>query len=666
MWWSRLRLRPIGNARMADRGSQGTFRPADSGRTKRALAGTTVAVIAAATALAFATIHPPPLKARSKPGSAPQHAASGPVPTIVVQQAATPPPPTSSDFAPPKSPPSKPAEPAQPSQPGASAEDWTTMPVAELRARANGDDAAAMEELGRRLIQGTGVPKDQQAGAGWLLRAAEHGSAQSAFNVGVMYERGFVVERDSSKAAQWYRKAADAGVAVAKHNLGLLLRDGKGVPRDVKAAVALLKSAARQGMAASMYTLGDIYDRGDAGPRDAVEALAWFAVAAEFERQVNRGSETVLSKTADQRAQALQRTLTPEELARAQDRAQGEFKLIVDTLSPAKPPDRQQQAAEAPGQPPASPLTEPPAAAGPPAATTPPAAAETPNKGDLVAWPASLVDQVRAVQQLLLDLKYLHDKPDGSLGPQTRAAIRDFQEKSGLKPTGEVTKALYESLRRALTNRDVVANSPLPSPAPPQPAAPAEKPAPSPPEEPRAQAKIDLPPSEPPAPPPSAADIARAEARPDVPKVNVPPIDPRPIDPHPTDPPRPPMPPIDTTKPAPVKVELAPPSSPVIDIGTPPPPPAPPSSAEVARLAPPPPADFDAWPSKRVDQVKAIQAMLRDIKIYNAAIDGIASVATRAAIRDYERMANLKETGEPSKAVFDSLKEMRSLMQGKH
>ncbi len=135
------------------------------------------------------------------------------------------------------------------------------------------------------------MPKDPQAGAGWLLRAAALGSAPSAFNVGVMYERGFVVERDSSKAAEWYRKAADAGLPTAKHNLALLLRDGKGVARDVKAAIQLLLSAAHQGMAASMFILGDIYEQGDGGTKDPAAALAWFAITGEFERQTNRDGE---------------------------------------------------------------------------------------------------------------------------------------------------------------------------------------------------------------------------------------------------------------------------------------------------------------------------------------------------------------------------------------
>lgn len=77
----------------------------------------------------------------------------------------------------------------------------------------------------------------------------------------------------------------------------------------------------------------------------------------------------------------------------------------------------------------------------------------------------------------------------------------------------------------------------------------------------------------------------------------------------------------------------------------------------------PPVKPGPAWPSNRLDQVKAIQAALRDLRFYRGTADGKLGATTRNAIRDYERMAGLKETGEPSKAVFESLKEMRSLMK---
>ncbi len=200
---------------------------------------------------------------------------------------------------------------------------------------------------------------------------------------------------------------------------------------------------ARQGMAASMFTLGDIHERGDAAPKDAATALAWFAIAAEFERQTHRGTETALAKTAMQRSQTLQRILTPAELERAQQLGQSEFKLIVEALSPPKP--------------------------APPSSSEPVAAAPDPTPPldvDPLGWPKAAADQVRVVQQALFDLKFLRDKPDGTMGPMTRAAIRSFQRGTGMREIGEPTRDVYAALKDALASRDVVANSPLPLPPP--------------------------------------------------------------------------------------------------------------------------------------------------------------------------------------------------------
>ena len=371
-------------------------------------------------------------------------------------------------------------------------------------------------------MQGIGVAKDQQAAAGWLLRAAQRGSGQSAFNVGVMYERGFVVERDSTKAIEWYRKAAEANVPMAKHNLALLLRDGKGAPRNGKEAIELLRSAARQGMAASMFTLGDIYERGDEGLKDPAIALAWFAIAAEFDRQTNRGGESALAKMASQRVQVLQRILLPGELERAQQFGQAEFKQIVEALQPPKPPSL---ATDASGLPrPALPPLPSTASASEPA-----------------GWPKAAADQIRVIQQALVDLKLLRDRPDGALGPMTRNAIRTFQRSVAMRETGDPTVDVFAALQDALK-----------------------------------------------------AEAAKPES---------------------------------TDKP---QAAIAEPIS-------------------------------DAWPSATVDQVKVIQTLLRNLNFSREAPDGVLGPATRAAIRDYERSLGVAQTGEPSKTLFDSLKEMRGL-----
>ncbi|MDP1964869.1 MAG: peptidoglycan-binding protein [Reyranella sp.] len=614
------------------------------------LTGVAVLVIGAAATGAWLTQPPetaPPRVARSakaKPAAveAPPAAvpATAPEAPVVLQEAPPPPEPTSADIVRSEPPPaaSTPAAStpvAEPTKPA----DWAAMPIHELRTRANANEIPAMEELARRLVQGVGVTKDQQAGAGWLLRAATHGSAQSAFNVAVMYERGFVVERDSTKAIEWYRKAVAANLAMAKHNLALLLRDGKGAPRDGKEAVELLRSATRQGMSASMFTLGDIYERGDAAPKDAPTAMAWFAITAEFERQTNGGTETVLAKTATQRTQTLQRILTPAELERAQQLGQSEFKQIVEALSPPKP--------------------SPPAAA-PPVETA--AAAPAPPSADVdpPGWPTAVNDQVRVIQQALVDLKFLRDKPDGVIGPLTRAAIRAFQRSIAMRETGEATRDVYAALRESLASRDVVANSPLPLPAK------VEAPKP---EIPTVELpKIELP----------KGDIAKAAspkpapAKVEAPKPEATTVEAPKVDLAKIDPPKPALPKIETAKPvqAPVTAAAEPPKAPaVIDIGRPELAPPPPTSADIAGTMPKevaksetPKPDPDAWPTAPVEQVKVVQQLLRDLNFSRDAPDGINGPGTRAAIRDYERAAGLHVTGEPSKVLFESLKELRLLM----
>ena len=526
----------------------------------RGILAAAVGVLVAGAALAMWLKELPKAEADSPIAQAAIRPGPAAAPPVDIPQAAPPPPVTTADVAKPE--PAK-AEPPRPETPV----QWTALGIDDLRARGESGEIPAMEEMARRLVHGVGVPKDQQAGAGWLLRAAQAGSPQSAFNVGVMYERGFVVERDSTKAIEWYRKAVDANVPMAKHNLALLLRDGKGAARNVPEAVTLLRSAARQGMSASMFTLGDIHERGDGGTKDPASALAWFAIAAEFDRQTSQTQETPLMKTAMQRAQALQRSMTPDEIGRAQRLGQAEFKVIVDALSIGRTPQLGPPSDQA-----ATPPTPPPLPADPP------------------GWPAEAKEQARAVQQALFDLKLLKDKPDGVIGPMSRTAIREFQRSAGLPENGEPNREVYAALVRAQARRDTVANSPLPAPPP---AADATKP-----------------------------DAAKPEAA---------------------------MP--EPTKPAaPAKAEPAKPDDKQVNVSAAPAPPPPPTSAEMVKQA-------------ELERIKSIQALLRAMNFYKHPPDGKAGPATRAAIREYERASGQKETGEPTQALLESLRELSGLLK---
>jgi localization factor PodJL len=303
---------------------------------------------------------------------------------------------------------------------------WATMPIEELRQRAHADEVPAMEELGRRLIVGTGVPRDQPTGVAWFQRAADAGSPTAAFNVGVMYDRGFVLERNAEKAVEWYRKAITGGVAPAKHNLALMLREGRGAPQDGPKAAELLREAAHQGMTASMYALGDMYEHGGAVLKDPAAALAWFAITTELELQANHGTDTALSKAAQQRGEALERVMTGTDRERADKIGETEYRQIVTALQPKPAPTTLTQAA-----PQASPVREPP-------------------------WPDTPVDRVKLVQQALVDLHRLHGKVDGVAGQATRVAIRQFEKSVGLPSTGEPSREVYLALVKARGGHEAV------------------------------------------------------------------------------------------------------------------------------------------------------------------------------------------------------------------
>ena len=54
--------------------------------------------------------------------------------------------------------------------------------------------------------------------------------------------------------------------------------------------------------------------------------------------------------------------------------------------------------------------------------------------------------QVNIIQQRLVELGYLDDKPDGIFGPSTVKAITEFQKRNGLKPNGRANQKTQEAL----------------------------------------------------------------------------------------------------------------------------------------------------------------------------------------------------------------------------
>ena len=85
--------------------------------------------------------------------------------------------------------------------------------------------------------------------------------------------------------------------------------DGEGVPKDAAEAVKLWRKAADQGIAEAQYNLGFMYYNGVGVPKDAAEAYAWCSLAS------------ISDDDARKRRDELEKSLTPEQKARAKQRS---------------------------------------------------------------------------------------------------------------------------------------------------------------------------------------------------------------------------------------------------------------------------------------------------------------------------------------------------------
>ena len=110
--------------------------------------------------------------------------------------------------------------------------------------------------------------------------AANQGTANAQFMLGLMDEDGMGGSVSFSEAAEWYQKAADQGNAPAQFNLGLMYHQGEGVTKDFTEATKWVLKAANQGLADAQFNLGVRYIKGEGVIQSDLESYIWFSLAA--------------------------------------------------------------------------------------------------------------------------------------------------------------------------------------------------------------------------------------------------------------------------------------------------------------------------------------------------------------------------------------------------
>lgn len=179
-----------------------------------------------------------------------------------------------------------------------------------------GDPNAQLILSGFYLAGSKGAKKSIPLAIHWALKAAESGSSEAGYRLGVLYmqdgvsfdkskhlywmnwsaERGYAPAQislglsyssiqgklaDLKLSAKWYRKAAEQGSAEGMFEYGFRLKHGQGVDLDSKASLAWYEKAALTGMPIALHECGVGYFHGIGAPVNDVKASAYFRLATD-------------------------------------------------------------------------------------------------------------------------------------------------------------------------------------------------------------------------------------------------------------------------------------------------------------------------------------------------------------------------------------------------
>ena len=268
----------------------------------------------------------------------------------------------------------------------------------ELREAASNGDVRAQFEVAAILTEGRAVPQDYAAAAIWYERAAAAGFAPAQYRLGSLYENGNGVEKNLENAKLWYERAAEAGNRMSMHNLAAIYAGGQLGKQEFESAARWFEEAANRGMTDSQFNLGMLYARGLGVPQSLEDSFKWFGIAA-------RSGDADATKARDDIA----RSLDAETMTRLTD--------IVNNFVPA-------------------PINL--AANFAPIGTW----SKDFDPGETIASR----DIVASVQKPLGKLGYDVGTPDGIAGAKTQAAIKLFEQATGMTEVGLINPRLLAVL----------------------------------------------------------------------------------------------------------------------------------------------------------------------------------------------------------------------------
>jgi localization factor PodJL len=253
-------------------------------------------------------------------------------------------------------------------------------------AAASGNGIAQFQLAQQQLADG-----DLKGGAALMRQAAEKGLPIAQYTLSKLHEKGTGVPKDLTLAREWTEQAARGGNVKAMHDLAVFMAEGEGGEQTYAGAVGWFRKGAEFGIVDSQYNLGVLYEQGLGISPNLTKALYWFMVAAK------NGDAGAPAKVME-----ISKRVSPEAVNHA--RVQSEDWSASRANAAAN------------------------------------------GRFGAQSWNIGNAAQVRATQQALTVLGFNIGSADGALGPDTAAAIRDYQSAQSLDVTGTITPELIESL----------------------------------------------------------------------------------------------------------------------------------------------------------------------------------------------------------------------------
>ena len=157
--------------------------------------------------------------------------------------------------------------------------------LAKVQARVAKKDPFAISHLGGKYFHGSnGLKKDMQRAVELWTEAAELGSIEARFSLGVAYQLGKGVKKDMTKAAKFWSKAAMEGHVVSRNNLGSYEARKGNYCRAVRHYLV----SAKMGYELFLETIKEMFMTGDATKEQYAEALRGYQDAVEETKSHDR------------------------------------------------------------------------------------------------------------------------------------------------------------------------------------------------------------------------------------------------------------------------------------------------------------------------------------------------------------------------------------------